>query len=99
MNTTYERESRVRVANTTYERELQVASRAREQAIFQSFSSTANGRASGGSGGRPEWFWNPVQYGGILCDIGSHQVEQFLYYTGSTEAEIAESQIANVRHP
>src|SRR5437588_9312131 len=52
-----------------------------------------------GSGGRPDWLWNPVQYGGILCDIGSHQVDQFLYYTGSTEAEIAESQIANVNHP
>jgi predicted dehydrogenase len=56
------------------------------------------GNAGGGSG-RPDWFWNPDQYGGILCDIGSHQVDQFLFYTGSTEAEVAESQIANVRHP
>lgn len=54
---------------------------------------------AGGGTGRPEWFWNPEQYGGILCDIGSHQVDQFLFYTGSTQAEIAESQIANVRHP
>ena len=58
-----------------------------------------HGGDAGGSGGRPEWFWNPVQYGGILCDIGSHQVDQFLFYTGSTEAEVAESQIANVNHP
>jgi predicted dehydrogenase len=57
-----------------------------------------HGDAGGGSG-RPEWFWNPVQYGGILCDIGSHQVDQFLFYTGSTEAEIVESQVANVNHP
>src|SRR5580700_473426 len=57
-----------------------------------------NGDAGGGTG-RPDWFWNPDQYGGILCDIGSHQVDQFLFYTGSTQAEIAESQIANVRHP
>jgi predicted dehydrogenase len=57
-----------------------------------------SGDAGGGSS-RPEWFWNPKQYGGILCDIGSHQVDQFLYYTGSTEAEVAESQIANVNHP
>ena len=56
------------------------------------------GKAGGGSG-RPDWFWNPEQYGGILCDIGSHQVDQFLYYTGSTQADVAESQIANVRHP
>ena len=54
---------------------------------------------AGGGTGRPEWFWNPDQYGGILCDIGSHQVDQFLYYTGSTEAEVAASQIANVAHP
>ncbi|MGB8259084.1 MAG: Gfo/Idh/MocA family oxidoreductase [Terracidiphilus sp.] len=48
---------------------------------------------------RPEWYWDPVQYGGILCDIGSHQAEQFVYYTGSTEAEVTASQIANVNHP
>jgi predicted dehydrogenase len=54
---------------------------------------------AGGGTGRPEWFWNPEQYGGILCDIGSHQVDQFLYYTGSKQAEVVESQIANVRHP
>lgn len=54
---------------------------------------------AGGSGGRPDWFWNPAQYGGILCDIGSHQVDQFLYYTNSTQAEVVESQIANVAHP
>jgi predicted dehydrogenase len=58
-----------------------------------------HGGAAGGGSGRPDWFWNPEQYGGILCDIGSHQVDQFLFYTGSTEAEVVESQIANVRHP
>ena len=58
-----------------------------------------HGDAGGGSGGRPEWFWVPEQYGGILCDIGSHQVDQFLFYTGSTQAEVVASQIANVRHP
>jgi predicted dehydrogenase len=57
------------------------------------------GGVAGGGTGRPDWFWNPEQYGGILCDIGSHQVDQFLFYTGSSEAEVAESQIANVRHP
>jgi predicted dehydrogenase len=54
---------------------------------------------AGGAGGRPEWFWDPVKYGGILCDIGSHQVDQFLYYTGSTSAEVVASQVANVAHP
>lgn len=31
---------------------------------------------------RPDWFFDKEQYGGILCDIGSHQIEQFLYYAG-----------------
>ena len=53
----------------------------------------------GAQGGRPDWFWNDVQFGGILCDIGSHQVDQFLYYTGSTQAEVVASQVANLRHP
>ena len=57
-----------------------------------------HGDAGGGSG-RPEWFWDPDLYGGILCDIGSHQVDQFLYYTGSTQAQVVASQIANVAHP
>jgi len=54
---------------------------------------------AGGAGGRPEWFWEPAKYGGILCDIGSHQVDQFLFYTGSKEAEVVASQVANTAHP
>lgn len=57
------------------------------------------GGVAGGGSGRPDWFWVPEQYGGILCDIGSHQVDQFLFYTGSKQAEVVTSQIANVRHP
>jgi predicted dehydrogenase len=56
-----------------------------------------SGDAGGGSG-RPDWFWEPEKYGGILCDIGSHQVDQFLFYTGSTKAEVVASQVANIRH-
>jgi len=48
---------------------------------------------------RPEWFFVKEQYGGILCDIASHQFDQFLYFTGSTKAEIVASQVANVKHP
>ena len=53
---------------------------------------------NGGGGARPDWFWNEAEYGGILCDIGSHQIDQFLYYTGSTQAEVVAAQIANIRH-
>lgn len=48
---------------------------------------------------RPAWFFEKEKYGGILCDIGSHQIEQFLYYTGSTDGTIVSSQIANYAHP
>jgi len=54
---------------------------------------------NGGGSQRPAWFWEDVQYGGILCDIGSHQIDQFLFYTGSTQAEVVAAQTANLRHP
>jgi predicted dehydrogenase len=47
---------------------------------------------------RPDWFWDPARNGGILCDIGSHQFEQFLTYTGAREATVARSAVANYRH-
>jgi predicted dehydrogenase len=37
---------------------------------------------------RPSWFFDKSQYGGILTDIGSHQVEQFLTYAGCHDADI-----------
>ena len=48
---------------------------------------------------RPPWFFERARYGGILCDIGSHQGDQFLYFTGSTKAEVVASQVGNVAHP
>jgi predicted dehydrogenase len=48
---------------------------------------------------RPDWFFNKEQYGGILCDIGSHQFEQMLFYTKSKTAEIVHSQVGNYKHP
>ena len=48
---------------------------------------------------RPEWFFQRERYGGILADIASHQMDQFLFYTGSTSAEVVASQVANYKHP
>jgi predicted dehydrogenase len=48
---------------------------------------------------RPPWFFERARYGGILCDIGSHQADQFLYFTGSTRADVVASQVGNVHHP
>lgn len=51
------------------------------------------------AGRRPDWFFEKDKYGGILCDIGSHQIEQVLHYTGAEDATVARSQIANYAHP
>jgi predicted dehydrogenase len=48
---------------------------------------------------RPAWFYERERYGGILCDIASHQFDQFLYFTNSTRADIVAAQVRNVRHP
>lgn len=48
---------------------------------------------------RPAWFFERAKYGGILCDIGSHQCEQFLHFTGATGASIASSAAANTANP
>ena len=46
---------------------------------------------------RPQWFFDPARYGGILADIGTHQVDQFLAFTGALSADVV---AANVRsHP
>ena len=51
------------------------------------------------NGRRDPWFYDRRRYGGIICDIGSHQADQFLFFTGSTKAEVVASQTGNVQHP
>src|SRR5688500_151181 len=48
---------------------------------------------------RPAWFFDKKYFGGIITDIGSHQFDQFLYFTGSKKADIVSSQVGNVAHP
>jgi predicted dehydrogenase len=48
---------------------------------------------------RPEWFYRPETFGGILTDIASHQIDQFLHFTKSETAEIAASTVANYALP
>lgn len=52
-----------------------------------------------GAAGRPKWFFEKEKYGGILCDIGSHQIEQYLYFAGEEEAEVTYSRIGNYANP
>lgn len=48
---------------------------------------------------RPAWFFEKALYGGILTDIGSHQIDQFLVFTGSKDAEIVASTVGNFANP
>ena len=48
---------------------------------------------------RPDWFFDPARYGGILVDIGSHQVDQFLTFSGATDATVLAATVrADPRH-
>jgi predicted dehydrogenase len=48
---------------------------------------------------RPAWFFDKKVYGGILVDIGSHQFDQFLYFTGSDDATVVSARTFNRAHP
>ncbi|MEM8749069.1 MAG: Gfo/Idh/MocA family oxidoreductase [Pseudomonadota bacterium] len=48
---------------------------------------------------RPDWFFDKARYGGVLCDIASHQIDQFLHFTRSADAEIAMAFAANYANP
>lgn len=48
---------------------------------------------------RPAWFFEREKFGGILCDIGSHQCEQFLAYSGARDATVVHAAIGNFANP
>ena len=48
---------------------------------------------------RPDWFFDKPSYGGIICDIASHQIDQFLYFTGSEDAEVTMASVGNFANP
>ncbi|WP_226780406.1 Gfo/Idh/MocA family protein [Oceaniglobus trochenteri] len=48
---------------------------------------------------RPDWFFDTQKFGGILCDIGSHQIDQFLHFTGSDMADIVHAHVENTTMP
>ncbi|MBI1355664.1 MAG: gfo/Idh/MocA family oxidoreductase [Acidobacteria bacterium] len=47
---------------------------------------------------RPAWFFERERYGGILIDIGSHQIEQFLFFAGAGDAQVVSARTANYNH-
>jgi predicted dehydrogenase len=48
-----------------------------------------------GGDGRPDWFYDKARYGGIITDIASHQIDQFLWFTGARTAEVVASTVGN----
>jgi len=52
----------------------------------------------GAESGRPEWFWHEDKYGGILTDIGCHQIEQLLFFSGAKDGVVTQSRIGNYCH-
>ena len=72
---------------------------ARAGAVGQVVQTVGLGPHRTNLGRRPEWFFRRAAYGGILTDIASHQVDQFLYFTQSTAAEVVSAQVANYKHP
>lgn len=48
---------------------------------------------------RPDWFFQRARYGGILVDIASHQIDQFLYFTRSQSARVSTASVGNFANP
>ncbi|MFA6892084.1 MAG: Gfo/Idh/MocA family oxidoreductase [Sphaerochaetaceae bacterium] len=48
---------------------------------------------------RPDWFFKKEKYGGIITDIGSHQLEQVLSYANAKDARLISSRVGNLKHP
>lgn len=48
---------------------------------------------------RPDWFFEKDVYGGILTDIGCHQIEQIIFFSGAKDARIVHSRAGNYNHP
>ncbi len=48
---------------------------------------------------RADWFFDRESYGGILTDIASHQIDQFMFFTGSTDVEVVSATVANYANP
>jgi predicted dehydrogenase len=71
----------------------------REGAIGEVVQTVGLGPHRVNAPGRPEWFWDRRRFGGVLCDLATHQTDDFLAFTGSTQVEVVASQADNLRHP
>ena len=47
---------------------------------------------------RPDWFFDRARYGGIICDIGSQQTDQYLAFSGAEDAVVTHAASDNLNH-
>jgi len=47
---------------------------------------------------RPDWTFDRQYFGGIINDLASHQMDQFLHFTNSTSAEVVAATVGNFKH-
>ena len=47
---------------------------------------------------RPAWFFDRKKYGGIIVDLGCHQIEQILFFTGAKDAKITASRVTSYKY-
>ncbi len=85
-----------RVASRATERALTLV---RAGAIGQPLQMTVFGPHQLGLVPRPDWFWDRDRAGGILVDLASHAIDQFLCLFGAEDVTIATAHTANRGHP
>ncbi len=50
-------------------------------------------------GRRKPWFFRTATGGGIIGDLGAHQIDHFVFFTGSRSARVVTSSVANFTKP
>ena len=70
----------------------------RQGAIGRVIHVMGSGPHRGSLKDRPEWFFDKKRYGGILVDLGCHQIEQILYFSGTSDGSVVSSRTANYYH-
>ncbi len=48
---------------------------------------------------RPDWFWDKARFGGVIGDLGTHQVDYFVAFTDASRTEVVASRTGNLHHP
>jgi predicted dehydrogenase len=103
VRTAQQETKRIWTVNFTERFEVRAVTRAlelaREGAIGEVVQTVGLGPHRENRSLRDPWFYDKSRYGGILVDIASHQIDQFLMFAGATDAEITLARAANVAHP